>query len=202
MPVVTSSTIGKETILDLIDSHGGSSLNFEKYAEVTSSDIVNETDTILINHIDTIKRIPLSRFMNEVADDIEADPRFQLAKTSFNSISNPKTTDDLDEGSTNLYYTDDRFDARLSTKTDIVRDTDITDIVRTGDILDVVRTGNISLTLSGFSVAAPANAPPEYATKKKRAIFGLPKGPSFSASHKGCAASSMARDISIVASLL
>ena len=50
MPVVTSSTIGKETILDLIDSHGGSSLNFEKYPELTEGDIVNDTDTIISNY--------------------------------------------------------------------------------------------------------------------------------------------------------
>lgn len=76
----------------------------------------------------------------------ETDPLFMSASTSLPYISSTSTlglsTDDIAEGTNNLYFTDDRFDARLSATTSLPN---------LATLLGLTNASTTALTVSGAS---------------------------------------------------
>jgi hypothetical protein len=119
MPV-TKRTSLEEQIKDAIQRFAPNMSSFNSYTEIDNQAILNDTDSILIQHIDEINKVPLSKLYDDIKIDITNDISFNANEYTDTQIS--ATKDYID---TEITTTKDYVDTEITTTKDYI-DTEIT----------------------------------------------------------------------------
>tara|TARA_Y200000002_G_C22658877_1_gene654777 strand:- start:36 stop:926 length:891 start_codon:yes stop_codon:yes gene_type:complete len=109
------------------------------YTDARVTTRINATSIDALSDVDTTTSAPTSG-QTIVWNGTKFVPGDSFSQSDFNTAFAAKSTDDLSEGVTNLYYTNGRFDARFSTK-------------NIGDLANVFTTGVTDGQVLVYSVA-------------------------------------------------